>query len=127
MVVEKKDIRQITLKYGFQSERPIVEVIFGIAVAGAGFYIVTNFILQIIINRTIYLTQLLGILLLPVGIWFIIDGFRRRSYFEVLLDNDMRKFPLIKKSPDKKELEKFIKIASQLGYVIDTAFLFQEL
>jgi hypothetical protein len=120
--VAKKDVRRITLKYGFQSERPIVETIFGAALILIGFYFIANFILQILINRIVYTTQLLSILLLPVGTWFIVDAIRKRLYFEVTLDNDKRKFPL-GKNPDRGELQKFIKIASQLGYSIDATIL----
>ncbi|RPJ21314.1 MAG: hypothetical protein EHM33_26480 [Chloroflexi bacterium] len=120
--VAKKDVRRITLKYGFQSERPIVETIFGAALILIGFYFIANFILQILINRIVYTTQLLSILLLPVGTWFIVDSIRKRLYFEVTLDHDKRKFPL-GKNPDRGELQKFIKIASQLGYSIDATIL----
>ena len=81
-----------------------------------------NFILHILVNQIAYTDMLLSILLFPVGIWFIIDGFRKRLYFEVSVDNDKRKFPL-GKNPDKGELQKFIKIASQLGYSIDSTIL----
>ena len=120
--VSKKDVRQITLKYGFQSERPFIQVGFGIALLFIGLYFIVNFILHILINRIVYTTMLLSILLFPVGIWFMVDGFRKRLYFEVTLDNDKRKFPL-GKNPDKGELQKFIKIASQLGYSIDAEIL----
>ncbi len=64
----------------------------------------------------------MGLLLLPVGAWFIVDGFRKRFYFEVAIDKDERKFPL-GNNPDKIQLQKFIKIASQLGYHIDATIL----
>jgi len=120
----KKDITKITLKYGFQSERPIVEIIFGIIIFGLGAYFILNFILKAIIYRTVYVEELLSLFLLPIGGWFFMDGFRKRLYFEVTLDNDKRKFPL-GKNPDKNELQKFIGFASQLGYVIDANFLEQ--
>jgi hypothetical protein len=66
--------------------------------------------------------MLLSILLLPAGTWFMVDGFRKRLYFEVTTDNDKRKFPL-GKNPDKGELQKFLKTASQLGYSINTTIL----
>ena len=122
LLVEKKDIRQITLKYGFQSERPLVEIIFGVGIILTGFYFILNFVLHILVNRIAYMDMLGSILLLPVGIWFIVDGFRKRLYFEVTLHNDKRKFPL-GKNPDKGELQKFIKIASQLGYSIEATIL----
>lgn len=120
--VSKKDVRQITLKYGFQSERPFVQVGFGVVLLFIGLFFVVNFILHILINRIVYTTMLLSILLFPVGVWFVIDGFRKRLYFEVSLDNDKRKFPL-GKNPDRGELQKFIKVASQLGYSIDATIL----
>jgi len=120
--VSKKDVRQITLKYGFQSERPFVQVGFGVVLLFIGLFFVVNFILHILINRIVYTTMLLSILLLPVGVWFVLDGFRKRLYFEVWLDNDKRKFPL-GKTPDKVKLQEFIKVASQLGYFIDTGIL----
>jgi hypothetical protein len=42
-------------------------------------------------------------------------------HLKALLD-DKRKFPL-GKNPDMAELQKFVKIASQLGYVIDANFV----
>jgi hypothetical protein len=120
--VLKKDIRQIILKYGFQSERPLAQAAFGVALFLSGLYFIANFILHILINHTVYTTMLLSVFLLPVGVWFVLDGFRKRLYFEVLLDNDKRKFPL-GKNPDKVELQKFIQSASQLGYVINTTIL----
>lgn len=124
LFVAKKEIRQITLKYGFQSERPIVEIIFGIIVLGLGVYLILDIILKAFIYRITHVEELLGLLLLPIGGWFFIDGFRKRLYFEVKLDNDKRKFPL-GKNPDKNELRKFTQYASQLGYVIDASFLEQ--
>lgn len=120
--VAKKDVRTITLKYGFQSERPFIEVIFGAGLVLVGFYFIVNFILHILINRIAYTDMLLSILLLPAGIWFIVDGLKKRLYFEVTLDNDKRKFPL-GKNPDKGELQKFIQTASQIGYSIDATIL----
>ena len=120
--VAKKDVQKITLKYGFQSERPFVQVGFGVALLLIGLYFIVNFILQVLINRIIYTDMLLSILLFPVGVWFMVDGFRRRLYFEVSLDHDQRKFPL-GKNPDKGELQRFIKIASRLGYPIDATIL----
>lgn len=122
LFVAKKDIRKITLKHGFQSERPILEILFGIAIIGTGLYFFANFILEILIHYIIYLESLLSLFLLPIGIYFIIDGFRKRLYFEVGLDNDTRKFPL-GKNPNKDELQNFIKVASQLGYAIDATLL----
>ena len=124
LFVAKKDIVQITLKYGFQSERPIVEIVFGTIIFGLGAYFILNFILKAIIYRTVYVEELLSLFLLPIGGWFFMDGFRKRLYFEVALDNDKRKFPL-GKNPDKNKLQKFIQYASQLGYVIDASFLEQ--
>jgi hypothetical protein len=122
--IAKKDIRKITLKYGFQSERPVAQAGFGVLLLLIGLYFIVNFILHILINRIVYMTMLLSILLLPVGIWFIVDGLRRSLYFEVTLDNDKRKLPLGKK-PGKEELRRFIQMASQLGYVIDGAYMEQ--
>ena len=122
LTVLKKDVRQIILKYGFQSERPVVQAGFGVVLFLIGLYFIANFILHILINRIVYTTMLLSILLLPVGVWFVLDGFRKRLYFEVWLDNDKRKFTL-GKTPDKVKLQEFIKVASQLGYFIDTGIL----
>lgn len=122
LFVDKNDIQKITLEHGFQSERPVAEIVFGIFVIGLGLYFFANFILEILVHRIFYIDDLLSLLLLPIGGWFIIDGFRKRLYFEITLDNDKRKFPL-GKNPDKGELQKFIKMASQLGYIIDATIL----
>jgi len=120
--IPKQDIRQIILKYGFQSERPVAEAAFGVVLFLVGLYFIVNFVLHILINHTVYTTMLLSILLLPVGVWFVLNGFRKRLYFEVWLDHDKRKFPL-EKNPDKVELKKFIKTVSQFGYFIDAEIL----
>ena len=124
LYLAKQDIRKITLKKGFQSERPIAEILFGIFVIGLGLYFFANFVLVALVHGKIYLDDLLSLFLLPIGGWFIVDGLRKRLYFEVVLDRDKRKFPL-GKNPDKGELGKFIKSATQLGYVIDASFLDQ--
>jgi len=124
LYLAKQDIRKITLKKGFQSERPIAEISFGIFVIGLGFYFFANFVLEALIHRIVYLDDLLSLFLLPIGGWFIVDGLRKRLYFEVVLDNDKRKFPL-GKNPDKGELGRFIKGATQLGYAIDASVLEQ--
>lgn len=120
--VLKQDIRHITLKHGFQSERPIVQVLFGLAIVGAGIYFVLYFLLIARLERVIHDVGCLSPLLLPVGIWFVVDGLKKRLYFEVSLNKDKRKFPL-GKNPDKGELRKFVKLASQLGYSIDANIL----
>jgi hypothetical protein len=120
--IAKKDIRRITLKYGFQSERPAVQAIFGFIVILLGFYFLIHLISHTLIDRIFYVADILSLFLLPIGGWFIIDGFRKRFYFEVTLDNDKRKFPL-GKNFDKDELHNFIKSVSQLGYTIDSEIL----
>ncbi len=122
LFIAKRDIQKITLKHGFQSERPIAEIVFGIFVVGLGLYFFLNFLLEIVVHRLIYLEDLLSLFLLPIGAWFVIDGFRKRFYFEVVLNNDRRKFPL-RKSTDTGELQKFIKTASLLGYPVDITIL----
>lgn len=87
-----------------------------------GFYFFIHLILHTLVYRIFYVDDILSLLLLTAGVWFIVDGFRKRFYFEVALDNDKRKFPL-GKNPEKGELQKFIKIASQLGYSIDAEIL----
>lgn len=120
--LNKKEIRNITLKYGFQSERPAAEVIFGIVIIGLGIYSFIKFLLEILVNNIAYLDNVLSLLLIPVGGYFVINGFRKRLYFEVVLDNDQWKFPL-DKNPDIGELKEFIKMAFKLGYTIDSSFL----
>ena len=120
--IPKKEILRITLKYGYQSERPLAQVLFGIALILVGLYFLLDFLLQIAIHRTVYGTMLLSILLLPLGGWFSIDGLRQRYYFEVRLDHDTRKFPL-DRQPDTNQLQEFIQRASKLGYVIDATLL----
>lgn len=120
--VLKKDIREITLKYGFQSERPIMQVLFGLVLIGLGMYFIIHFLLIASFERIIYDVGCLSPLLIPVGGWFLADGLKKRLYFEISLGNDQRKFPL-DKNPDRGELRNFIKIASQLGYLIDAAIL----
>jgi hypothetical protein len=83
--VAKKDVRKVTLKYGFQSERPIFEVIFGGLVIVLGLYFFLNFILKAIFYQIVFIKETLSLFLLPVGGWFMVDGFRKRFYFEVTL------------------------------------------
>ncbi len=120
--VPKKDIRHITLKHGFQSERPTAQILFGLALVGIGIYFIISFLLAALVERVIYDVGCLSPILVPVGGWFLIDGLRKRLYFEVSLDSDKRKFPL-GKNPDRGELRKFVKMASQMGYNIDTSVL----
>lgn len=75
LFLPKQDIRKITLKKGFQSERPIAEIVFGIFVIGLGLYFFVNFLLEILVHGIIYLDDILSLFLLPIGGWFIKESF----------------------------------------------------
>lgn len=120
--VLKKDIRAISLEEGQQSERPILQVIFGIAVLFIPLLTILYILGGLIAGEPLRIPFLLALAFAPLGVWMIREGIRRGFYLLIELDNDKRKLAF-EKNCEKPELKEFIKSANRLGYVIDASIL----
>jgi hypothetical protein len=120
--VQKKDIQTITLEEGYQSERPILQIAFGIVILLLPLYSILYLLGGLLSGATIRVPILLALAFAPLGIWMIREGIRRGYYLHITLENDTRKLGF-DKNCDQTALKAFLKDASQLGYVIDASLL----
>lgn len=120
--VIKKDIRSISLKEGRQSERPTLQIFFGIAVLFIPLFSILYILGGLIFGEPLRIPFLLALTFAPLGVWMIREGIRSGYYLLITLDNDTRKLGF-DKSCDKAALKEFLKDANQLGYVIDASLL----
>lgn len=119
LYVSKEEIRQIILRRGFQAERPLVQLIFGIILMLIGLYPLPHVFLWFFVGGTAYDLEFLLLPLIPVGLWFAKDGLKKGLYFELIMDGDKRKIPF-QKPPEKRILKDFIEQAEVYGYSIDS-------
>ena len=117
--VPKEKIRQITLRQGFQAERPLVQTLFSAALILTGLYPLPHLILWLFAGGKAYDIEFMLLLLIPLGAWFLNDGLKKGLYFELtLVDEGRRKIPL--QRPLKFVMVKWIITqAEALGYVIN--------
>ena len=117
--VPKEKIRQITLRQGFQAERPLVQTLFSAALILTGLYPLPQLILWLFAGGKAYDIEFMLLLLIPLGAWFLNDGLKKGLYFELtLVDEGRRKIPL--QRPLKFVMVKWIITqAEALGYVIN--------
>ena len=120
--VLKKDIRAVLLEEGRQSERPILQIVFGIAILFIPLFSILYILSGLITGEPLRIPLLLALAFAPLGVWMIREGIRHGFYLLIELDNDKRKLAF-EKNCEKPELKEFIKSANRLGYVIDASIL----
>jgi len=117
--VPKEKIRQITLRQGFQAERPLVQTLFSAVLILIGLYPLPHLILWAFAGGKAYDVEFLLLLLIPLGAWFLKDGLKKGLYFELtLVDEGRRKIPL-QRPLEFVMLKWIITQAEALGYVIN--------
>jgi hypothetical protein len=120
--VFKKDIRAISLEEGRQTERPTLQIVFGIAILFIPFFSILYILGGLISGEPLRIPLLLALAFAPLGVWMIREGIRHGYYLLIELDNDRRKLAF-EKNCEKTKLKEFTKSARQLGYGIDASIL----
>ena len=119
--VPKEKIRYVTLRHGYQAERPLVQTLFSAALILTGLYPLPHLILWLFAGGKAYDVEFLLLLLIPLGAWFLKDGLKKGLYFELtLVDGGRRKIPLQGK-PEMPVLDMLMNRAAAMGYGIDRA------
>lgn len=116
--IARDSIRQMSLRYGFQSERPLLQVLFGSILCLVGLWPVIHITNWLIFGGVFLALETLLIFFLIFGIWGIYTGVRRGYYLLVEMDRDTRKLAF--SSPVAREdIEAFLAEArTAFGYDI---------
>ncbi len=117
--ISKQQIQKIAVKLSIRSTHPILQAITGASLTGLGLWNVFLVILWGIYGGTLSSLSILAIGLVPLGIWVIIDGFRREMCLVVQLDGSNKKLAF-QQAPEREAVKQLLLSARQLfGYIIE--------
>lgn len=109
-------IRAVVLRHGFQAERPILQSLFGAALALGGLVPIWEVVLWFQRGGTIYDVIFMLLPLFPAGLLLCLHGLRRGYYLSVRLTDDRFKIPFRRKS-GRDDIERFLRdTATRVGY-----------
>jgi hypothetical protein len=90
--VPRADITRIVLKRAVAAERPIVQMLLGLAMMTPGIFFFRTVWSWWSYGGTLHLTDLLWfVFLFPLGLWLVLAAARKRFPFHVETRNDRRK------------------------------------
>jgi hypothetical protein len=122
ITVRKEDIKRITLDTGYQAERPIVQVVFGVIILGIALYPLLRFLSAPTGSSTMTTRAFMLLCLIPLGVWAIQSALKQGYFLNVELENDRRKLGF-KTKCKKADLREFVRQVAILGYTVDTSNL----
>ena len=117
--VVKEEIVSIALSEGYQSERPFMQIGFGVITLLISAYPLLYAASR---PRVIHVEICTIVAFFPLGLWLLREGLQRGYYLDVELKNGTRKMAF-EKNCDAAALKKFAKNAAKLGYQIDISDL----
>jgi hypothetical protein len=88
-----RDVRRMTLEYGFTAERPLMEAILGIVLCALGALASIRVLMWLRDGGTIRDLQILLAVLIPIGIWLLRNALHRGHFLRIHMENDVRKLP----------------------------------
>jgi hypothetical protein len=110
--IPKEQVQNIEIKFGSRAERPLVQMIFGLLLAGLGFVGIS----LIITGGLAGLRWGIGFIVFGgFGVFCLYEALKKGYYLQVISSHDKRKL-VLKDLVEKAEFSKFIKDATQLGY-----------
>jgi hypothetical protein len=117
--VLKEEVVSVTLKEGYQSERPFIQTGFGILTLLLSAYP----LLYMASAPPVFHVDICAMAaFLPLGLWLLKEGMRRGYYLSIELKNGTRKLAF-EKNCAKSALKEFIRNAAKLGYQINDSDL----
>jgi hypothetical protein len=117
--IPRTDITSISLRYGESVERPILEIIVGIFLMLAGFFVgiwpLVGYLSSFDTQKGGYLMPIaFAVPLVLLGIWIIVPVFSRRYYLLIATKSGKRKLAITGCSPSEVS-----KAGKALGYSIN--------
>ena len=111
----KEEIIEIKVKYGFQAEKPLVELVLGALMLCVGYFPIKYIINWIKEGGVLWDIQVFIILLFPLGAWLVYDALKKSNYILVSTKNIRRKIPL--KKIENDDLQQIQNILCELKYI----------
>ncbi len=126
ITIYKKDIQHISLEHGYQSERPIVQIVFGVVVLMISMYPILKLMAAFLSDIKVHILAFLMLALIPIGVWAIRSALKRGYYLDVQLENDRRKLGF-QTGWDKTGMTEFFKQIAPFGYIVDASLIQEEI
>jgi hypothetical protein len=118
--VPKIYVQKLRITKGFLSEYPLLLVLAGFVLVGLSIQPLLEVIFRVFAPGQ-PIVPTLGLVFLPAGLWFLVEGLRQGDYLEVHLDNGRQKFPFYQ-PPEPGRLLAFFENAEKLGYVVEMTY-----
>jgi len=122
ITVRKADIKKVSLGFGYQAERPVVQVVFGIVLFLIAAYPILRLYSAWMGYLRMYAMEFMLLGLIPLGIWMIRSALKYGYYLSIELENDHRKLGF-QNECQEDDLKEFFKQIAILGYRSDTSEL----
>lgn len=122
--VRRDELRDLRYEFGWRSERPLVQGLFGAAVLAVGLYMFALLALTFLRYGGVFRPRTLnavGVVFPILGAWALFGAFRRGHFLRAaLVDGGSRKF-LLQGRFDPTEFDAFVTRARRIGYAIETS------
>ena len=109
-------ITSVALVYGQSEERPLVQLVAGIALMALGLVFVVRILSWILLGGTIADVEAFGVALVPLGAWFVYRVFRKRHYLRVETSKETRKLAFNGKAQPQMIDDLLERARRELGY-----------
>jgi hypothetical protein len=117
--LSRADVNHLELHRGFTAERPVIQIIFSLALLVFCLLPIRTIVVWLIYGGTLYDVILILLMLLPLGIWLLINALHRGLYILARLSNSKSNKLAFKGTPSIEELQKFAgEVSSRYGCII---------
>ena len=110
--LQRAEINHLELHRGFTAERPLIQMLFGLALLLFCFFPIRTIAVWIFYGGTLYDVILILLLLLPLGLWLFVEALHRGLFIRAYLNSHKEHKLAFRGNPPKEELQKFASEAS---------------
>jgi len=117
--ISRDDLERISLKRGLSAERPVLQLLFGLAMTVPGLLMLPAYYRWAFAGAEITIgPAVIFVFLIPVGIWFATNALRRRYFLYLELSSGSRKTEFPRGTAVDAIKEYLALVESDFGYEI---------
>lgn len=110
--IPRQDVKRIGLRDGILAPHPIIQTIFGLALASLAYFPVRHLIHWLQHGGTLFTFEIWVIAFASIGAWLVVTALRRGVFFEVETAQGTKRLAF-QKRPEAAALDAFVKSIEQ--------------